>query len=38
MKNTLFPELEQEIRDDRKAARREQVQHARQYLKDRDFR
>ena len=37
MKNTLFPELEQEIRDDRKAARREQVQHVRQYLKCRDF-
>jgi hypothetical protein len=37
MKDTLFPEIEQEIRDDRKAARRALVQHARQYLKTRDF-
>ncbi len=38
MKNTLFPEWEQEIRDDRKADRRERVQHARHYLKARDLR
>lgn len=33
---TLFPEMDQEIRDDRKASRREKTQHARAYLKDRD--
>lgn len=33
---SLFPEMENEIRDDRKAARREQEQRARRYLQDRD--
>lgn len=32
MKRTLFPEIEQEILDDRKADRRAQAQHARAYL------
>lgn len=34
---TLFPEMDRDIRDERKAARREQVQHARHFLKGRDF-
>ncbi len=33
---TLFPEMDEEIRNDRKAARRETVQRARDRLKDRD--
>lgn len=32
----LFPEMEREIRDDRKAERREAVQHARNWLKKKD--
>lgn len=34
---TLFPEMEKEIREDRKAARREQAQRAREYLAKRDL-
>lgn len=34
---SLFPEMEREISDDRKAARREQVQQARHFLKGRDL-
>lgn len=34
---SLFPAMEDEIRDDRKAAKRERVQHARNWLKDRDL-
>ena len=37
MKPTLFPDLEQEILDDRKADRRARVQHARAYLSGRDL-
>jgi hypothetical protein len=33
---SLFPEIEQEILDDRKAARREEKQRAREYLRGRD--
>lgn len=34
---SLFPEIDKAIADDRMAAKREQVQHARRYLKQRDF-
>jgi len=34
---SLFPEIENEIREDRLAARREQRQRARDYLRNRDF-
>lgn len=34
---SLFPEMELEIRSDRKAARRERAQHERQYLRARDL-
>jgi len=34
---SLFPEMDKEISDDRKAAKREQVQRARDYLKGRDL-
>lgn len=34
---SLFPDMDKEIADDRKAAKREQVQHARAYLKGRDL-
>lgn len=34
---SLFPEIEKEILEDRKAARREQVQRARERLKGRDL-
>lgn len=33
---TLFPEMDAEIRDERKAAKRERVQRARRYLRGRD--
>lgn len=33
----LFPSMEKEILDDRKAARREEVQRARDYLRNRDL-
>lgn len=35
---SLFPEIEKEIQSDRTAAKREQIQRARDWLKDRDFR
>jgi hypothetical protein len=35
---SLFPEMDQEIRDDRRAARREEVQRARDFLRNRDLR
>lgn len=34
---SLFPEMEKEIRDDRKAARREEVQRHREWLRGRDL-
>lgn len=34
---SLFPEMDKEISDDRKAEKREQVQRARDYLKGRDL-
>ena len=35
--NSLFPDMEREIRDDRRAARREMRQRAREYLSKRDL-
>lgn len=34
---TLFPEMDQAIRDDRKAAQREKAQHARAWLRGKDL-
>lgn len=34
---SLFPDMDKEIADDRKASKREKVQRARDYLKDRDL-
>lgn len=37
MTYTLFPDMEREIREERTASSRERVQHARNYLRDRDI-
>lgn len=37
MKESLFPEMDREIQNDRLAAKREEVQRARDYLKGRDL-